>query len=78
MTLAVGDKYYIHLKYKCGQNNDSQSETDHVYVSVFSVDAAGKTTLVTRAWEKGLDLSRTVKSRLLAAKSFPLEGLSTE
>jgi hypothetical protein len=65
----VGDNYYIRIKYDC------KSEDDKVYVSVLHVDTTGKTILVTRAWERGLDLSFTVKSRLLATNSHPLKGI---
>lgn len=65
----MGDKYYVRIKYDC------KSEADKVYVSVLRIDTTGKTTLVTRAWERGLDLSYAVKSRLLATNSLPLAGI---
>jgi hypothetical protein len=69
LHLTAGDSYYVRIKYDC------KSEDDKVYVSVLHVDTTGKTILVTRAWEMGLDLSYAVRFRLLATQSHPLKGV---
>lgn len=62
LHLTAGDSYYVRIKYDC----KSEDDTVYVSVSVLHVDTTGKTILVTRAWEMGLDLSYAVRSRLLA------------
>lgn len=63
---TLGEKYYIRVE------NHGEST---VYISVLRVDAAGKITLVSRGWERGLELSKHQPSRMFATCDFPLEGI---
>ncbi len=56
VRFATGDEYYIRIAYK----GDAK-----VFVSVFRVDAAGKSTHVTRSWERGISLSRERRRQAL-------------
>jgi len=70
LELTEGDKIYIRL------GNKSENKTSVVYVSVLSIDAAGRTALVTSAWDGGLPLSFEVPHRSLEGRNG--EGLPIE
>lgn len=55
--------------------NKSSDKSSVAYVSVLAVDAAGTTTLVSRAWERGIRLSYELPRRLLASDTMPLKGI---
>jgi hypothetical protein len=63
MEFNAGDEYYLRLRNNCELT---------LYVSVFRVDAAGKTTFVSRAWEKGIRLTKERPSHPLMACIRPL------
>lgn len=67
IRLNTNEKYYIRFEYK---------GTLTSYVSVLRIDADGKTTLVSRAWERGIVLSEMMPSILLATSPEPLEGIT--
>lgn len=50
------------------------TSTNKVFVNSLSVDAAGKTTLVSKAWERGIGLTPG-GSHTLALRTFPLLGI---
>ncbi|KAL4733729.1 caspase domain-containing protein [Aspergillus similis] len=67
MHLMADDGYYIRL-----ENKGSST----IYVSVLRVDATGKVTRVSRAWERGVELSKEIPRKVLAGSDFPLEGIT--
>ncbi|KAL3294477.1 peptidase c14 caspase catalytic subunit p20 [Colletotrichum asianum] len=64
-ALKENDRLYISMK---------NTSTNKVFVNALSVDAAGKTTLVSKAWERGIGLTPG-RSHTLALRTFPLLGI---
>jgi hypothetical protein len=62
-----GERIYIRVI-----NNDSRK----LYFTVFRVDAAGKTTFVSRVWERGYELAVKGSQKRLVENTRPLEGLN--
>lgn len=65
LNLKENDRLYIAIK---------NTSTNKVFANALSVDAAGKTTLITKAWERGIGLTPG-RSHTLAVKTFPLRGI---
>jgi len=70
LELTEGDRIYIRLE------NKSENNASVVYASVLSIDAAGRTALVTSAWDGGIPLSFEVPNRSLKGRNG--EGLPIE
>ncbi|KAF3809649.1 hypothetical protein GCG54_00012937 [Colletotrichum gloeosporioides] len=65
LILRENDRLYISIK---------NTSPNKVFLNALSVDAAGKTTLITKAWERGIGLTPS-RSHTLAVKTFPLRGI---
>ncbi|KAH9237147.1 hypothetical protein K456DRAFT_50974 [Colletotrichum gloeosporioides 23] len=59
------DRMYVYI--------ENRSKRD-IFVNAFNIDAAGKTTLVSKAWERGIDIGPG-RSQTLATRAYPLRGI---